>query len=216
MQRDTRIRESQFEAESRLYENDRDREVALSDAELSVSKAEFARRSDIATVEAKLATEIRNSQLQKDLEAANTLAETERLRATILADTKVRAEAKEREADAELYVQRAKAEGIRVNLEAQADGLKTLLQCSDPDTVLKYLMIDRKVFTELAAENAKAVNGLNPKIVQWNTGGSSDKNPITDLIKNLPPLLDTIQSQTGMSPPKWLMEMDLSKAQMKD
>jgi flotillin len=66
-------------------------------------------------------------------------------------------------------------------------------------------MIDRNLFPELANANAKAIQGLQPKITYWNTGGDS-KNPITDIVKNIPPLVDTIFTQTGMQPPSWLMD----------
>jgi flotillin len=42
----------------------------------------------------------------------------------------------------------------------------------------------------------------------WNTGGEGSGfdsgKPIRDIFQCLPPLLSTIQEQTGMSPPAWL------------
>ena len=56
-----------------------------------------------------------------------------------------------------------------------------------------------------------AIQGLQPKINVWNTGnqdGSVDSTaPIRNLFQSLPPLLSTIQDQTGMQPPSWLAQM---------
>ena len=78
-----------------------------------------------------------------------------------------------------------------------------------PQGLLQYLMLQNGTFTELANANAKAINGLQPKINVWNTGnqdGSVDTMaPIRNLIQTLPPMLSTIQEQTGMTAPSWLM-----------
>ena len=84
---------------------------------------------------------------------------------------------------------------------------------SDPNTVLQYMMIDKDMYQKLAAENAKAIQGLEPKITHWVTGnssgeGSSPSNPIRDLMQNIPPLVDTIHRQTGILPPGWLVNTD--------
>ncbi|CAG8705177.1 11269_t:CDS:2, partial [Ambispora leptoticha] len=48
-------------------------------------------------------------------------------------------------------------------------------------------------------------------ITVWNTGaeGSSTNGmgPVADIFKSLPPLLSTVQDQTGISPPAWLAGM---------
>ncbi|MCV5926491.1 hypothetical protein OFO11_31860, partial [Escherichia coli] len=60
-------------------------------------------------------------------------------------------------------------------------------------------------------ENAKAIQGLNPKITVWNTTGAQQGNdaskPFRDIFTALPPLLTTIQEQTGIKPPQWLAQM---------
>ena len=76
--------------------------------------------------------------------------------------------------------------------------------------MMQYLMLQNGTYERLAAENAKAINGLNPKINVWTTdGASSDASmaPIQNLFKSLPPLFSTIQDQTGMTPPAWMAQM---------
>jgi flotillin len=65
-------------------------------------------------------------------------------------------------------------------------------------------MIEGRTYERLASENAKAIQGLQPKISHWVTSGDgkSSSNPIQDLMKNLPPLIDQVHHQTGMLPPR--------------
>jgi flotillin len=81
------------------------------------------------------------------------------------------------------------------------------------------MMIDRDVYTKLGETNASAIRGLEPKINYWVTGegsGVGAGNPIGQIFKNLPPLLDGVYSQTGIKPPAWLANTDeLSKLMTK-
>lgn len=66
---------------------------------------------------------------------------------------------------------------------------------------------------KLSESNAKAIQGLEPKISVWNTGsggadGAGGAGPIGQIFKNLPPLIDTIYTQTGIRPPNWLANTD--------
>jgi len=65
---------------------------------------------------------------------------------------------------------------------------------------------------KLSESNAKAIQGLEPKISVWNTGGDANgangAGPIGQIFKNLPPLIDTIYTQTGIRPPNWLANTD--------
>ena len=78
---------------------------------------------------------------------------------------------------------------------------------------MSYLMLQSNQFTQLAEINAKAINGLNPQITIWNTG--NNEGGATDIIRNImqavPPLLDTIQKQTGYNILPSLISKDISK-----
>lgn len=64
-------------------------------------------------------------------------------------------------------------------------------------------------YVKLSEANAKAIQGLEPKINVWTTGGAGEAaGPIGQIFKNLPPLIDTIYSQTGIRPPNWLANTD--------
>ena len=73
------------------------------------------------------------------------------------------------------------------------------------------MMLQKNTYEKLAQANATAINGLQPKITVWNTGeggsGSDSTAPIRNLFQSLPPLLTTINEQTGIAPPSWLARM---------
>ena len=79
-----------------------------------------------------------------------------------------------------------------------------------PQGLLQYLMLQNGTFVDLANANAAAINGLQPKINVWTTGnqegaGADSMAPIRNLMQTLPPMFSTIQDQTGMTAPAWLM-----------
>ncbi|CAI2169811.1 3384_t:CDS:2 [Funneliformis geosporum] len=219
----TRRETSKIEAETILIENERKASVAEAEMTLATKKSEFEKSTKIAAIEAKQAAKIRDSELQKQVEERRLLSETERLRVQYVAKATAEFEAakananaklyeKQKEAEAELYKQQKDAEGILAVYNAQAEGIKNLMQAfgGERNAALQYLMIERGVYKELAKENANAIQGLNPKITVWNTGeqgGQSSMNPVSNIFQSLPPLLSTVQEQTGIIPPKWLANM---------
>lgn len=75
-------------------------------------------------------------------------------------------------------------------------------------------MLEKGLYQELAKCNAEAIKGLEPKITVWNTGGSDSSDggkAIRDIFQSLPPLLSTINEQTGISPPSWMAKMPQDK-----
>jgi len=91
-------------------------------------------------------------------------------------------------------------------MAAQANGLKMIVGAfnGDANAAINYLMVERGTYQALAKENANAIKGLNPKITVWNQDGKAQSNPIADIYKSLPPLIDTMREQTGVMPPTWL------------
>ncbi|POR34023.1 Flotillin-like protein 3 [Tolypocladium paradoxum] len=75
-----------------------------------------------------------------------------------------------------------------------------------PAGLLQYMMIEKGTYVELAKANAAAIRGLEPKISVWNTGSSAGADP-TEAMRNvyqmLPPLMTTINEQTGITLPEW-------------
>lgn len=101
-----------------------------------------------------------------------------------------------------------------------------------PQSFLQFKMLESRTYEGLAEANARAVNGLQPKITTWNTGkcplssnprcifltsrmmigngdatGDSGASPMRNIMQNLPPLLSTIHEQTGIAPPSWIAQM---------
>lgn len=114
------------------------------------------------------------------------------------------------QAEAVLSQQKNEAQGILALLTSQADGLTNLLQISnDPKFVMQYLMMQNGTLEKLAKQSADAIQGLNPKITHWTTGGDgSNQNPLTNLFQNIPPILDTIYDQVGIKPSKYIIDME--------
>lgn len=108
-----------------------------------------------------------------------------------------------------MYEKQKEADAILATYNAQSEGMKELMNSfgNDHDSALKYMMLDKGVYRELAKTNADAISGLKPKITVWNTnGGDNTSQPIQDVMKMLPPLLTTIHDQTGLKPGKWLVD----------
>lgn len=116
-------------------------------------------------------------------------------------------------AEANLTKKLREAEG----LSAMADAYGKLAQAfGGPAGLLQYMMIEKGTYVELAKANATAINGLQPKISVWNTGsqagteggnGALGQGSGIDTMRNvyqmLPPLMTTINEQTGITLPEW-------------
>ena len=79
-----------------------------------------------------------------------------------------------------------------------------------PCRLIQYMMLQNNTYEKLARANAAAINGLQPKITVWNTGADASTDstaPIRNLLQSLPPLLSTINEQTGIAPPSWLANL---------
>ena len=114
-----------------------------------------------------------------------------------------------KEAEAAFFAKQKEAEGMTAMAEAYGHMADVL---GGPSGLMQFLMLQNNTYEKLANANAKAINGLAPKITVWNTGnqeeGASDSTaPIRNLFQSLPPLLSTINEQTGIAPPSWLAQM---------
>lgn len=129
-----------------------------------------------------------------------------------------------KEAEAAFFAKRKEAEGMTAMAEAyghMADVLGGPSGYANPSPIIhqastnlcrlmQYIMLQNNTYEKLAKANATAINGLQPKITVWNTGegaASDSTAPIRNLLQSLPPLLSTINDQTGIAPPSWLAQM---------
>ncbi|RYP69913.1 hypothetical protein DL771_005806 [Monosporascus sp. 5C6A] len=110
-------------------------------------------------------------------------------------------------AEANLQKKLKEAEG----LAAMADAYGRMSQAfGGPAGLLSYLMIEKGTYVELAKANATAIQNLQPKISVWNTGPEAGGDGVgaagstmRNIYQNLPPLMTTIQDQTGITFPEW-------------
>ncbi|KAL1640144.1 hypothetical protein SLS58_007258 [Diplodia intermedia] len=127
---------------------------------------------------------------------------------------------RQREAEASYYAQTKEAEAGFIARQREAEGLKEMAAAygelakvlGGPRGLMQYLMLQNGIYENLARENARAINGLQPKINVWNTGAQGEAAadptaPIRNLFQTLPPMLSTINDQTGISPPSWLANL---------
>jgi flotillin len=119
------------------------------------------------------------------------------------------AEAVKMEADAAYYTQKQKAAGM-IELANAYGAMANVL--GGPQGLMQYMMLENGTYEKLAHANATAIRGLEPKINVWTTGSNGDAAmdsmaPIRNLMQCLPPMFQTIQDQTGMTPPTWLAQM---------
>lgn len=118
-----------------------------------------------------------------------------------------------RNAEANLQKKLKEAEGMAAMADAYAKMSHAL---GGPAGLLQYMMIEKGTYVELAKANADAIRGLQPKISVWNTGadaGSGEGAPgggnqssvatMRNIYQMLPPLMTTINEQTGITLPEW-------------
>ncbi|KAJ1330610.1 hypothetical protein BSLG_009062 [Batrachochytrium salamandrivorans] len=212
---------SRIEADAIIYENTRKIEIAKAESALETEQTRYANDVSIAKIEAEKHQAMRNAELEREVESRRALVMQETARAETLSKAKVEAETiaaladaafykAKVEADAQLYTETKAAEAIRAKYSAQAEGIAQLTAAfgGDAGATMQYLMLERGTYESLAKANADAIRGLAPKMTVWNTGGDAGGldagKPIRDIFQTLPPLLSTINDQTGVAPPSWL------------
>lgn len=113
-----------------------------------------------------------------------------------------------KEADSQYYAKKREADGLMELAKAYGAMGNAL---GGPQGLQQHMMLQNGTYEALAKANATAINGLQPKITVWNTGDqaadSTAAAPVRNLMQTLPPLLSTIQEQTGIKPPTWMAQM---------
>lgn len=206
---DTRMQLAEYELQAVEKENEIAKRIAESTASLAVVKAESARLTNIANIESQKASQIREMNLQKDLEVSNLQTQLEALRAKDYSRASIDADIKTKNAEAEanaikviaeanFYKAQKGADAQYAVLKAQADGLEQLkVSCgNNVDDVMKYLMVDRGILQELANSSAHAIQGLKPNMTIWS---GTPEEPIRNLLSAIPQLLNGIETQTGIN-----------------
>ncbi|TVY40088.1 Flotillin-like protein [Lachnellula subtilissima] len=174
-----------------------------------VVKATIARESKQQAADARQYEE--KTKAQAALFAEQNAADAQAYKVRVNAEASFHAAAQE--AEAQLVRQQKEAAGMSAMAGAYADLSRAF---GGPAGLVQYLMIEKGVYTQLAKANADAVRGLNPKMTIWNTGaqaggegahaegtGMGGVDSIRNMYQMLPPLMSTINEQTGITLPEW-------------
>ncbi|PLB47079.1 hypothetical protein P170DRAFT_438795 [Aspergillus steynii IBT 23096] len=233
---------SKIDADTAVLETKRKAEKAKADSELKNRQTELDSGVQLAQIVAKRETEVRDAELKKKVENKRAETELERLRAEQVTKSKVERESAQEKADAAFYTEQKAADArlYRQKVEAdaafyrqrqdadaafyqqtrEAEGMLEMSKAygalvnvlGGPQAFLQFRMLETGTYEKLAKANGAAINGLQPKITTWSTGGKADESgdglgSIQNIMQSLPPLLSTIHDQTGISPPSWLAQM---------
>ncbi|HOK65603.1 MAG TPA: SPFH domain-containing protein [Anaerohalosphaeraceae bacterium] len=211
-----RIFVQQQEALAVSGENKAKADIAESEAQLAIRRAEALRKGEVA-----------KRQAEAEIQKAQYLAEQQRLTAEVIVKQEIEKQKVEIEAEAlaERYRREAKgqadailakyeaeAKGLRQVLESKAAGYRMLVESCNGDarSAATLLMIEK--LEEIVSRQVEAIKNLKiEKITVWDSGGSdkggsSTANFLSSLIKSLPPLQE-IAAMAGVELPAYLGKM---------
>jgi flotillin len=112
---------AKIHAATAVLETERKAEKAAADAKLTNKEIQIGNDLNIARINAKREAELRDAELNTDVEKKKALMELERLRATKVVQAKIEKESSQQMADAELYAQEKAAEGKKFSEQADAE-----------------------------------------------------------------------------------------------
>lgn len=124
-QSETRIKVADLEKEAKLVENIRDRDISESDATLNIARTEYNKTMILAKLEADANSKKRDLELQKEIEEYRKNQETEKLRASEMSLTNVKAEIllKNTDAQAKAKIEQTKGEADALLRITEANAL---------------------------------------------------------------------------------------------
>lgn len=198
----TRQQIALLEATTIKQENDCNKNIEISKAELSVITSEADQKIRIAAIESENNAAMKAYDMMSIVEQKRYEAELLKSKATILPNAVMEAEAVKINAEATFYAKLKESEGIKTVYMAQAEGMHELLNSfnGDKQALIQYLMLDNQLYEKLADSNARAVQGLKPNITMFSTGTpSQSENPVNDLIKmGMPIALSYLNNQVNI------------------
>jgi flotillin len=218
---DTRITTALISSKTIIAENEQKQTVLNSNTQYQLAQIEQETRLKMSRVQQEQDVQKRNLDLERQVEEVRQKKRLEELRAGRGIEAQIQAEIVHKDtdaevyrqiktADAELYRKQKEAEGILVIGESQKKALEEYAKVfTDSQALLTYIMMEKGLFTQMGELNAKAIAGLNPNITVWNTGsaGSEGSDPyasMRNIFQAIPPMISTVQSQTGITPPSWM------------
>lgn len=225
-ERAMRIRVADANAKAVAGEYQSQAEIAASQAELEVKKADAYQIGETRRREAEaLVLEAQNLALAKAAIAEAQKIENER-RAAVEAPAKAEKARIQVEAEAEADKRRIEAQGeasaIFAKLEAEAkgqyeilakkgEGLKQIIEaCGGADQAFQMMMLEH--LDNLAAASAAAISNIKfDKIVVWDggrdDGTSSASNFLQSMARTLPPMMQVFKDIGGVELPESIIKM---------
>ena len=163
------------------------------DLEIQVTQIQAKRSAECKDAELLRQVEIKRAEMEYARLQANDLTKMKIQREKIEQQADAELYASKKKADGEFYAQQKTAEALQLRRkvdaetalygkEKEADGINAVYQAQyegflklkeafgSDETLMRFLMLEKGLFQELAKANANAIQGLNPKINIWNTG----------------------------------------------
>lgn len=206
---------SKIDAETAVLETKRKAEKAKADSELTNRQTELDNSVKLAKIAAQRQRDMRDAELQRQVEAKRAEMELERQRANEVIKSKVAREAKQEVADATYYSEQRSADALLYKEKMQADALyyrqskeadasfyqqkrqaEGMLEMAKaygalvdvlggPQAFLQYKMMETGTYEKLAQANGNAIRGLQPKITTWNTGNGSGSSGVASSVHDI-------------------------------
>ncbi|OQR88137.1 hypothetical protein ACHHYP_07523 [Achlya hypogyna] len=228
-QRDTRIAVANMEKEAQLTENEQQAAIARSKAQLAIIEGDASRQMEVAKIEAEQMAEVRLQQLRLDVERLRQDQLLVAKKADILTSAQVEADAvreqanarlyaAERDAEAALAMMEAEGRGLKAKMSLEAEGLAAIVAAAghDADLAKQYLYIRADIPQALAESQAKALQGLQPKVWAFSNGSdASAPSLVNDFLKGFGPAMDILKD-SGIVAPKGPVDPKVVAALVKD
>lgn len=233
-ERDVDRAQAEAQLQTRQTAFNRDIELARTEANRAIEAKDEDLRKDVERRRAGAETERLRGQVvvKATIERESQQQAADAAAYEVEAAARAAAESKQREADGNAYATRALADATnyQTQRDAEADAIRRIKEAEGisaladaygkmstafggPDGLIKWLMIERGTYVDLAKANAAAVQGMAPKISVWNTGsgggngqggsGQDSAEAMRNVYQMLPPLMSTIHDQTGITLPEW-------------
>lgn len=188
--------------------NNAQKEVAISESELQVIKAQSEKKAGEERVKSEAAVKTAKELADKEVEEAKAKkvqaalkaekivpAETQKEEAILQADAEAEKIKRRAEAEAKAIQMKleAEAEGKKKSLMAEADGFKAMVEAaeSNPQIAIQYKMVNQ--WKEIAGEQVKAFEHINlGNITVFDGGQNSTGNFLNNVVKTVAPALGVI------------------------
>ncbi|KAJ4803344.1 Flotillin-like protein 1 [Rhynchospora pubera] len=161
--------EAKVTMEVKLFENEREAEVAKANAELAMKKAEWERQTKMEQVEATKAVQLRDAELQIEVERKNAARQMEMLKAENLTKAKVEYQTKMRESEWELYNKQNAASAALYEQVQAADGCRATAEAAlfesqkEAEGELYSMQNEAKALEDLAKGESEYLKSLMEK-----------------------------------------------------